>query len=96
MRNILITLALVFSAVLAKAQTLEEAIQFIKYERFESARKILTPMAAANPTANYYLGISELGNDNANLNEAKATFQKFPDDAANMAGIARVMFFLFL
>ncbi|MCC7029142.1 MAG: hypothetical protein IT257_02475 [Chitinophagaceae bacterium] len=92
MRNILITLALVFSTVLAKAQTLEEAIQFIKYERFESARKILSPMAAANPLANYYLGISELGNDNANLNEAKATFQKFPDDAANMAGIARVMF----
>ncbi len=92
MRKYIIALALILSTTLVKSQTLEDAIQFIKYERYESAKKILLPLAATNPTANYYLGLSELGNDNMKVNEAKAIFQKYPDDAANMAGLARIMF----
>jgi tetratricopeptide (TPR) repeat protein len=74
----------------AQAQTLEEAIQLYKFERFESAKRILTPMAAGNPQANYYLGLCELAGEN--VNGAKEIFQKFPDDAANTAGLARVFF----
>lgn len=92
MKKYFIALVFIMSVGLAKAQTIEEAIQFIKYERFESAKKILQPLSATNAIANYYLGLAELGNDNLNVNAAKAIFQKYPDDAANMAGIARVMF----
>lgn len=92
MRKYIIALAIVISAGFAKAQTVEEAVQLLKIERFESAKKILLPLAASNPLANYYLGLSELGADNSNVQEAKAIFQKYPDDAANMAGIARIMF----
>jgi tetratricopeptide (TPR) repeat protein len=92
MRKYFIALICMISAGFAKAQTLDEAIQYIKYERYESAKKILQPLAATNPLANYYLGICELGNDNGNVNAAKAIFQKYPEDAANMAGIGRTMF----
>src|SRR6185312_14933136 len=55
-----------------------------------SAEKILTPLAAGNAMANYYLGLSELGL--GDINGAKATFAKFPDDAANMSGQAWIAF----
>ncbi len=87
----MVVLGMVCSGI-AGAQTMEEAIQFIKYERFESAKKILQPLSTTNALANYYYGLSVLGNDNLNSNAAKEIFQKYPEDAANMAGLARVMF----
>jgi tetratricopeptide (TPR) repeat protein len=72
------------------AQTLEEGIKMLQYERYVSAQKILEPLASGNARANYYLGLAQLGNEDKNA--ARATFNKFPDDAANIAGLARVLF----
>ncbi len=74
----------------AAAQSLDEGIKMVKYERYSSAEKILQPLAASNPTANYYLGISQL--EQGNKAAAQATFSKFPTDAANMAGMARLAY----
>jgi predicted Zn-dependent protease len=83
-------LGLLATTLATQAQTIEDAIKLYKYDRFSSAKQILEPMAATNPLANYYVGLCEIGLENkAN---AKNTFQKFPDDAANMAGVARVLF----
>jgi tetratricopeptide (TPR) repeat protein len=60
------------------------------YERYESAKKALAPIAATDPVANYYMGLAELGLEH--VNEAKAVFSKFPEDPANMAGLARVAY----
>lgn len=74
----------------ARAQSLEEGIKMLHYERYESAQKVLEPLAAGNARANYYLGLAQLGNEKKDA--AKATFSKFPDDPANIAGLARVAF----
>ena len=74
----------------ARAQSLEEGIKMVKYERYESAKKILAPMAASNAAANYYLGLAEMGMGNNDA--AHADFAKYPTDLANIAGMARVAF----
>lgn len=74
----------------AGAQSLDEGIKMVKYERYTSAEKMLTPLAASNPTANYYLGLAQLGQENKTA--AAATFAKYPEDAANMAGMARLAY----
>ncbi|HNF71871.1 MAG TPA: hypothetical protein PLP34_05630, partial [Chitinophagaceae bacterium] len=74
----------------ALAQNLESGIRFFTYERYQSAKQTLEPLAGSNPLANYYLGLSELGLEHTA--EAKIIFQKYPDDAANNAGLARVLF----
>lgn len=74
----------------AAAQSLDEGIKMVNYERFKTAQSTLGSQAAGNPLANYYLGLAQLGaGDNA---AAQATFQKFPDDPANKAGLARLAF----
>jgi tetratricopeptide (TPR) repeat protein len=72
------------------AQSVEDAIKLYKFERYESAKTMLQPMAAGNATANYYLGLCELAMENRQA--AREAFLKFPDDAANNAGLARVFF----
>ncbi|MBL7711430.1 MAG: tetratricopeptide repeat protein [Chitinophagaceae bacterium] len=74
----------------AQAQSVEEGIKMLHYERYETAQKILQPLAAANPRANYYLGLAQLGDEKKDA--ARATFLKFPEDAANIAGLARIDF----
>src|ERR1043166_6668045 len=74
----------------ATAQSLDEGIKMVNYERYTSAEKILQPLAASNAAANYYLGLAQLGEENKD--GAKATFSKFPDDPANKAGMARLAF----
>lgn len=86
----LIIFFFLFSIKIANAQTLEEAIQLYKYERYQSAKNILQNLSASNPIANYYLGLCELNDEN--IGTARNIFEKYPDDAANMAGIARVLF----
>ncbi len=94
MKNTIIKLSLIcmFTMVMvsAKAQDLTEAIKMYNYERYESAKKILAPLAATNPQANYYLGLAELGLRNTKA--AKEIFAKQPADAANLAGMARTAF----
>src|SRR5689334_13537483 len=84
---IIAAMALGFSA---QAQSLDEGIKLVKYERYESARKVLAPMAGGNAAANYYLGLADLGLED--VTAAKADFAKFPQDPANMAGMARVAY----
>jgi tetratricopeptide (TPR) repeat protein len=73
-----------------KAESLEQGIKMYNYERYESAKKELAPIAATNPIANYYLGLAELRL--GHIDEAKNIFAKYPDNYANMSGIARVSF----
>lgn len=73
-----------------QAQSVNEGIKLLNYERFESAEKALTSLAANDAEANYYLGLALLGQEK--LNEAKAVFQKYPNDFYNQAGMARVLF----
>lgn len=80
--------ALSFTAV--QAQNLEEGKKLVRYERYSSAEKVLQPLAATDPIANYYLGISELGQ--GNTEQARTIFGKYPSDPANMAGMAWVNF----
>jgi tetratricopeptide (TPR) repeat protein len=78
------------SATTMQAQTLADAKQMYDYGRFESAKKMATPLAATNAEANYYLGLSYLGL--GNVADAKTTFTKYPMDVMNMSGTARVLF----
>lgn len=89
MKRLIVTTACVIGTLMGQAQTLDEAIGLYKYNRLESAKNILTPMASSNALANYYLGLVELENENTDL--AKSIFEKYPEDAANQAGLARVM-----
>lgn len=86
---IVITTALAFS-ISTQAQSLDDGIKMYKYEKYQSAEKILEPLAASNPLANYYFGLSQLGL--GDVNGAKTTFAKYPTDPANMTGMARVAY----
>jgi tetratricopeptide (TPR) repeat protein len=72
------------------AQSVQEGEKMINYGRFESAKKVLEPLAAKDPQANYYLGIAELELENKDA--ARAIFGKYPEDFYNQAGMARILF----
>ena len=74
----------------AAAQGVDEGIKMVKYERYTTAEKILQPLAATDAIANYYLGLAQLREGNKEM--ARATFSKYPDDAANKAGMATLAF----
>ncbi len=76
-----------FSAI---AQSKKEGIKNYRYQKYQSAIRMLEPLAADDAIANYYLGLSYL--DTEDLAKAKATFQRHASHPANMAGIARVLF----
>lgn len=85
-----LALALTAGAFSAQAQTpVQEGIKMLQYERYESARKALTPLAN-EARANYYLGLAELGTED--YEAARAAFAKYPEDAANIAGMAKLAF----
>jgi|GEM_PF-299580 len=84
---------LVLALIMVKnihAQTLEEGIKMYNYNRWQSAQKILAPLAATNARANYYLGLTYL--KLSDIGTAETTFKKFPEDIANIAGTAMVAF----
>ncbi len=87
-RLLVITVASVL-ALNVQAQSVQEGEKMIHYGRFESAKKILSPLADKDPQANYYLGIAEL--ELENKQEAKNTFSRYADDFYNQAGMARVL-----
>ena len=90
MKKTIVVLAATAMGFTAQAQTLESGIKMYNYHRWQSAQKILQPLAATDARANYYLGLSYL--DLNDVNNAGACFIKFPEDAANISGLAMVAF----
>lgn len=89
-KSVLLSIAVIGIGISANAQSLDEGIKMVQYERYNAAKKILEPLAAKDPLANYYLGIAEV--EQGNVDAAKAIFNKYPEDAANIAGLSRVAF----
>ena len=81
MKQPIVLMAAMVLSFSVRAQSLEDGVKMYQYERYESAKNTLAPLAANNTTANYYLGLSELGLENNE--EAKNIFSKYPDDAAD-------------
>ena len=91
MKNIMMAIAITACSLGATAQeTTQDGIKMYNYKKYQSAERILTPLAAKDPIANYYLGLSYL--EAGNLAQAGTTFAKFPEDPANISGTARVAF----
>ena len=90
MKKTLVIVAALVCSVNVWSQSLNDAIKMYRYERFQSAEKMLVPLAAGNAAASYYLGLTQLAE--GKISDAKATFGKFPEDIANMSGMARVAF----
>ncbi len=89
MKKLIILVALL-AAIGTQAQNLQDGIKMYNFKKYQSAIKILEPLAATDPKANYFLGLSYL--ENNEVEKASATFQKFPEDMANFSGNARVAF----
>jgi hypothetical protein len=85
----IMTIAAVAVSIIANAQTLQDGIKMYNYKKFQSAERILAPLAT-DPLANYYLGLSYL--EQGKIEPAILAFAKFPEDPANIAGTARVAF----
>lgn len=90
MKQIIVTVAAAVMAFNATAQSLEEGMKMYRYERYASAKKVLQPLSATDPMANYYYGLAEL--ELGNVEAARQAFVKYPDDYANLGGMARVKF----
>jgi hypothetical protein len=91
MKKSILILTTVFLSAGAWAQgTLDEGIKMYNYKKYATAQRILSPLAEKDAMANYYLGLTYLGN--GELDKAGAIFSKFPEDPANMSGNARVAF----
>lgn len=86
----IVIVAALLLAMSVRAESLEQGVKMYNYERYQSAKNELTSLAASNPMANYYLGLAEL--KLGHVEEAKALFAKYPDNYANLAGMARVSF----
>jgi len=84
---VLIAIAFSFHA---GAQDVATGIKMYFYKKYQSAQKILEPLAAGDARANYYLGLTYL--EQGNAAQANTTFGKFPEDPANISGTARVAF----
>lgn len=90
MKQLIVTILAATAFFSSTAQSLEEGKKMYRYERYASAKNILKPLAASNPEANYYYGLSELALGNAG--EAMNIFVKYPEDYANIGGTVRVKF----
>ncbi|WP_295124689.1 hypothetical protein [uncultured Chitinophaga sp.] len=93
-RNCLIAALLCFSGS-AMAQSVEEGMKNLYYEKYQSAKQDFEKVIAAKPTedkAYYYLGIAELGLENKA--GAVAAFQKglqaVPNSPLLTAGLGRI------
>jgi len=89
-KAVLIVLAIAFSINANAQQTLDNGIKMYNYKKWQSAERILEPLAATDPKANYYLGLCYL--ESGNPSQANTLFLKYPDDPANISGTARVAF----
>lgn len=89
MRRFITIAAALSIAFAAGAQQTTDGIRLYNYHNYVSAQKVLTPLAG-DAKANYYLGLSYL--ESGSIDKAKEQFAKFPDDAANASGMARVAY----
>ncbi len=91
-KSIIMMLAFVTFGFVAGAQDagVLNGIKLYNYKKYKSAQAVLTPLAEKDPLANYFLGLSFL--DAGNINQAAATFAKYPEDLANISGTARVAY----
>ncbi len=90
MKNSAFILFLLAFSSLSYGQDKTKGMKYYEYQKYASAVKELKSISGTDAMANYYLGLSYIGLEE--LDEAKKTFQKNADDAANMAGLARIMF----
>ena len=90
MKQLFAIMTAIVLTISAKAQSLNDGIKMYQYERYQTAKQILTPLAANDAMANYYLGLAEL--NMGNTDAAKNIFAKYPEDYANISGMARVAF----
>ncbi|MBS1772775.1 MAG: hypothetical protein JST82_07940 [Bacteroidetes bacterium] len=90
MKHAIVMIAAMSLAYNVQAQSVEDGIKMYNYEKYQTAKKILEPLAAANPMANYYWGLAEL--QMGYKETAKLIFQKYPLHNANISGVARVNF----
>ena len=90
MKRMIVVIAAMLFSLGMNAQSLDDGIKMYHYERYQTARGILEPLAASNAQANYYVGLAQIGQ--GELEAAKATFNKYSTDPANISGLARVAF----
>ena len=91
MKKVMILLtAMVISISAFAQQSVQDGIKMYNYEKFRTAEGILTPLAASDPLANYYLGLCYI--QDGDMAKASATFSKYAEDFANISGTARVAF----
>jgi len=88
MKKIFVLFALVACSFTMYAQSLQEGIKLIRYERYGSAKNILQNQSGDEAT--YYLGLAELGLGNTAA--AREQFNKISGSYLGMAGLARVLF----
>ena len=89
-KGVIVLVALAFGIKASAQQSVQDGIKMYQYNKWQSAERILEPLAATNPKANYYLGLCYI--IEGKLEKANAAFSKFPEDAANISGTARVAF----
>lgn len=87
-------LALLFSAT-SFAQSVDEGKRFLYYEKFKSAKDVLSKIVASNPNneeAVYYLGQAEIGLENIAGAKSlyQATLQANPNSPLVLAGMGHV------
>jgi len=88
--RILVLIAAAGFAVSANAQSVENGIKMYNYKKYQTAEQVLTPLAATDAKANYYLGLTLI--EEGNLAKAQEVFSKYPEDPANISGTARVAY----
>ena len=90
-KAIMIVMAIAFSiSSYAQDASLSGGIKMYFYKKYQTAQKILEPLAATDPKANYYFGLACL--EAGNPEKANTIFAKYPEDPANISGTARVAF----
>lgn len=89
MKNVISVITVTALSVQLYAQSVDEGVKMYKYERYETAKNILSSHADKNDKANYYLGLSYIGL--GQLDEAEKVFNK-KDHYYNDAGKARILY----
>ncbi len=90
MNRILIMVMAAGFTVHASAQSVVIGIKMYNYKKYHGAEQVLTPLAASDPKANYYLGLTLI--EEGNAAKAAEVFAKFPEDPANISGTARIAY----
>ncbi len=90
MKKIIVAFSFLILATSMSAQDLAEAKKMLRYEKYQTAVKMLTPLAATSPEAKYYLGLAQAGT--GNYADAEATMLDLPEGDFRKAGLASVYY----